>query len=100
MKEMVDNQKLEQPTYLICEAITWVLKQDTSSVHSYLYEHLAEARDGMGPGPHCPSAHHLKTVHSMWLTGVTPWCARAHAETCEAYKIVMCHSAIQEVHEK
>lgn len=50
----------------------------------------------MGPGPRCPSAHHPKTVHSMWLIGVTPWCAHAHAETCEAYKTVMCHSAIQE----
>jgi hypothetical protein len=50
----------------------------------------------MGPAPRCPSAHHLKIVHSMWLTGVTPWCARAHAETCDAYKTVMCHSATLE----
>jgi hypothetical protein len=74
--------------------------QGTISVHIYLYEHLVEAHDGMGPGPHCLFVHHLKMVHSMWLIGVTPSCARAHEETCEAYKIVICRSAIQEVYEQ
>jgi hypothetical protein len=50
---------------------------------SYLHEHLAEAHDGMGLGPHCLFAHHLKTVRLMWLIRVTPWCAHAHVETYE-----------------